>query len=316
MKAIEVNKLSKTFGHLVAVDHISFEVEEGEIFGFLGSNGAGKTTTIMMLATALNPTCGSATVCEHDILEDRAEVRKSIGIVFEEMSLDVRLTGRENLDFHTRMYHLDKKTRKERVSRALELVGLKSKQDILVKYYSGGMQRRLEIARGMLTYPKVLFLDEPTLGLDVQTRRMLWDYAKKLNREFGTTILLSTHYVEEADYLCDRIAILEQGKIVVIATLEGLKDSFGESLLSVKLSQGSSDDLAKLLSQEDWVREINQRDGWLRLSVGSKGTKIPEVVRLAKEHGFAISSVSQHKPSLEDAFLHYVGKKLEGEQHE
>lgn len=316
MKAIKVKNLTKTFGHLVAVDHISFEVEEGEIFGFLGSNGAGKTTTMMMLATALNPTSGTATVCGYDIVAERNKIRKSIGILFEELSLDINLTGRENLDFHARIYQLDKKSREERVSRALELVGLRSKQNILVKYYSGGMQRRLEIARGMLNYPKVLFLDEPTLGLDVQTRRLLWDYAKRLNGESGTTILLSTHYVEEADYLCNRVAILEQGKIVVMATPQVLKDSLGGSLLSVKLSHGSTSDMAKLLREVSWVKRINQRDSWLELSIGSEGAKIPEIVRLAEGHGFAVSSISQYKPSLEDVFLHYVGKKLKDEKSE
>ena len=316
MKAIEVNNLTKIFGQLVAVDNISFEVEQGEIFGFLGPNGAGKTTTIMMLATALNPTSGTATVYGHDIIEGRNEVRESIAVVFEELSLDINLTGKENLDFHARMYHLDRETREKRVSRALELVGLKSKQNILVKHYSGGMQRRLEIARGMLNYPKVLFLDEPTLGLDVQTRRMLWDYAKELNREFGTTILLTTHYVEEADYLCGRIAILDLGKIVVTATPERLKASLGDSLLSIKLSQGLANDMAKLLRQVAWVHKINQRDGWVELSIASEETKIPEIVKLAKRHGFVISSLRQYKPSLEDAFLHYVGKELKSEQHE
>ena len=315
MKAIEVKNLTRTFGHVVAVDHISFEVEEGEIFGFLGANGAGKTTTIMMLTTALNPTSGNATVCGHDIVKDRNELRKYMAVVFEELSLDTDLTARENLDFHARMYHIPRRVREERVSRALELVGLKGKQNMLVKHYSGGMQRRLEIARAMVNQPRILFLDEPTLGLDVQTRRMLWDYARKLNRESGTTVLLTTHYVEEADYLCDRLAILEQGKILVTDTPEGLKSSLGDSLLSVKLLQGA-DGLAKLLREVKWVKEVNQRDGWLDLSVESGETKIPEVARLAKEHGFAISSVSQHKPSLEDAFLHYAAKRLEDKTYE
>lgn len=315
MKAIEVRNLTKIFGHLVAVDHISFEVEEGEIFGFLGANGAGKTTTIMMLATARTPTSGTATVSGYDITRDGSKIRESIAVVFEELSLDVDLTGRENLDFHARMYHIPKKTREERISRVLELVGLRTKQNMLVKHYSGGMQRRLEIARAMLNQPRILFLDEPTLGLDVQTRRMLWDYAKKLNKESGTTILLTTHYVEEADYLCDRVAILEQGKILVTDTPGGLKNSLGDSLLSVKLLQGA-DELAKLLKEVNWVKEVNQHDGWLELTVGSEGTRIPEIVRLSREHGFAISSISQHKPSLEDAFLHYVGRKLEDKNHE
>jgi len=315
MKAIEVRDLTKIFGHLVAVDHISFEVEEGEIFGFLGANGAGKTTTIMMLATARIPTSGTATVSGYDITRDGSKIRESIAVVFEELSLDVDLTGRENLDFHARMYHVPGGVREERVSQALELVGLRTKQNMLVKHYSGGMQRRLEIARGMLNQPRILFLDEPTLGLDVQTRRVLWDYARKLNRESGTTILLTTHYVEEADYLCDRIAILEQGKILVTDTPGGLKSSLGDSLLSVKLSQGGGE-LAGLLKGLNWVKEVNQHDGWLELRISSEGTKIPEIVRLSREHGFAISSIGQHKPSLEDAFLHYVGRKLEDKNHE
>jgi ABC-2 type transport system ATP-binding protein len=315
MKAVEVKDLTRAFGSLVAVDHISFEVEEGEIFGILGANGAGKTTTIMMLATALRPTSGSAAVCGYDIIRDRAELRKAIGVVFEELSLDIDLTARENLDFHARMYHIPGKARGERISRALELVGLRGKQDMLVKHYSGGMQRRLEIARGMLNEPRVLFLDEPTLGLDVQTRRMLWDYARKLNRERATTILLTTHYVEEADYLCDRVAILERGKIVVADTLQRLKSSLGDSLLFVKLPQGSGG-LAELLKGVDWIKKVTPRDGGLELTAGGEGTKIPQLVKLARDNGLAISSISQRKPSLEDVFLRYAGKKLEGEKND
>jgi len=236
MKAIIADNLTKMFGHLVAVDHISFEIEEGEIFGFLGANGAGKTSTVMMLATALNLSSGIATVCGYDIRKDRDKVRECIGIVFQELSLDIYLTGRENMDFHARLYHLPKEVRDEKISQALHLVGLKDKQNILVKNYSGGMQRRLEIARGMLSSPKVLFLDEPTLGLDVQTRRLLWDYVVRLNKESGTTVLLNTHYIEEADYLCHRIAILEHGKIVAVDTPKALKNSLGSSVFSIKLA--------------------------------------------------------------------------------
>jgi ABC-2 type transport system ATP-binding protein len=317
MKAIVADNLTKRFGHLVAVDHISFEVEEGEIFGFLGANGAGKTSTIMMLATALNPSSGTATVCGYDVVRERDKVRESIGIVFEELSLDIDLTAKENLDFHARLYHLPKKLRDEGISQALDLVGLKDKQNILVKYYSGGMQRRLEIARGMLNSPKVLFLDEPTLGLDVQTRRLLWDYAKKLNKEAGTAILLNTHYVEEADYLCDRVAILEHGKITVVDTPKALKDSLGSSVLSIRFPQGAlANEFASLLNGMSWVKKIHQHDAHLELTVGNKGMKIPEVVRLARQHGLVISSIAEHKPSLEDVFLHYVGKKLPDEEHE
>lgn len=317
MNAIGVDNLTKTFGHLVAVDHISFEVEEGEVFGFLGANGAGKTSTIMMLATALNPTSGTATVCGYDIIRERDRVRESIGIVFEDLSLDPNLTGSENLDFHARLYHLPRKVGDERISEALDLVELKDKQNVLVKYYSGGMQRRLEIARGMLNSPRVLFLDEPTLGLDVQTRRLLWDYAKRLNKETGTTILLNTHYVEEADYLCNRIAILEHGQIVTVDTPKALKDSLGSSVLSIRFPQGAlANEFAGLLSGMSWVKKIHRHDAQLEVSVGNKGMKIPEVVRLARQHGFVISAIGEQKPSLEDVFLHYVGKKLQGEEHE
>ncbi len=317
MKAIKVDSLTKTFGHLVAVDHISFEVGEGEVFGFLGANGAGKTSTIMMLATALNPTSGTATVCGYDIIRERDRVRESIGIVFEDLSLDPNLTGSENLDFHARLYHLPREVGDERISEALDLVELKDKQNVLVKYYSGGMRRRLEIARGMLNSPRVLFLDEPTLGLDVQTRRLLWNYAKRLNKESSTTILLNTHYVEEADYLCHRVAILEHGKIVAVDTPRALKDSLGSSMLSIKLPQGAlANEFAGMLNGMNWVKEIHQHDAQLEVSVGDKGMKIPEVVRLARQHGFVISAIGEHKPSLEDVFLHYVGKKLEGEEHE
>jgi ABC-2 type transport system ATP-binding protein len=317
MKAIVADNLTRRFGHLVAVDHISFEIEEGEIFGFLGANGAGKTTTIMMLATALNPSSGTATVCGYDIVKERDKVRESIGIVFEELSLDIDLTAKENLDFHARLYHLPKKVRDEGISQALDLVGLKDKQNILVKHYSGGMQRRLEIARGMLNSPKVLFLDEPTLGLDVQTRRLLWDYAKRLNKEAGTAILLNTHYVEEADYLCDRVAVLEHGKIAVVDTPKALKDSLGSSVLSIRFPQGASaNEFASLLNGMNWVKKVTQHDAQLELTVGDKGMKIPEVVRLARQHGLVVSSIAEHKPSLEDVFLHYVGKKLQDEEHE
>jgi ABC-2 type transport system ATP-binding protein len=317
MKAIRADNLTKMFGHLVAVDHISFEVEEGEVFGFLGANGAGKTSTIMMLATALNPSSGTATVCGYDIVRERDKVRESIGIVFEALSLDTNLTAKENLDFHAILYHLPKKMRDERISQALDLVELKDKQNILVKYYSGGMQRRLEIARGMLNSPRVLFLGEPTLGLDVQTRRLLWDYAKRLNKEAGTTILLNTHYVEEADYLCDRVAILEHGKIVMVDTPKALKDLLGSSVLSIRFPQGDlANEFAGLLDGMDWVKKIQQHDAQLELSVGNKGMKVPEVVRLARQHGFVISAIGEHKPSLEDVFLHYVGKKLQGGEHE
>ncbi len=317
MEAIKANKLTRVFDHLLAVDHISFEVEEGEIFAFLGANGAGKTTTIMMLATALNPSSGTASVCGFAVIKELNRGRESIGIVFEEPSLDIDLSGKENLDFHARMYHLGEKMRRERIARALDLVGLKGEQNMLVKHYSGGMQRRLEIARGMLNEPRVLFLDEPTLGLDVQTRRMLWNYARELNRESGTTILLNTHYIEEADYLCDRVAVLERGKIVAMDSSARLKRSLGDSLILMELSRKAlGEELVKMLSKLDWVSKVAQRNGLVELSIRGGGVRIPQVVRWARDHGFALSSIVEREPSLEDVFLHYTGRKLQQEDHE
>jgi len=315
MKAIETNGLTKVYGDLVAVDHVSLQVDEGEVFGLLGANGAGKTSIMMMLATALNPTAGSALVAGHDIVKERDRVRESIAMVFQELSLDVYLTGRENLDFHARLHRLPGESRDERIAEALDLVDLGEKGDVLVKFYSGGMQRRLEIARVMLTRPRLLFLDEPTLGLDVQTRRLLWDYAKRLNRESGTTMLLNTHYVEEADYLCGRVAMLDGGRIVATGSPQSLKATVGNSLLSVKASnEASAAWLAELLAGMDWVEGIDRHDSQLQVRMGGERARIPEVVRLARTHGFAISSVGEHRPSLEDVFLHYAGRGLEGEE--
>jgi ABC-2 type transport system ATP-binding protein len=231
MLAIETRNLTKEFNGLIAVNNVSFEVKEDEIFSLLGPNGAGKTTTIKMLATLLKPTKGEAKVWGYDVLKQRDEVRNSIGIVFQEPALDNRLTGYENLDFHARLYGLDSKTRKKRIQEVLNLVELEDKANVIVRNYSGGMQRRLEIARGLMHYPKVLFLDEPTLGLDPQTRHRIWDYILKLNQKEKITIILTTHYMEEADYLCQRVGIIDFGKIVALDTPQNLKNIFKKSSL-------------------------------------------------------------------------------------
>jgi len=231
MLAIETKNLTKEFNGLIAVNNVSFEVKESEIFSLLGPNGAGKTTTIKMLATLLTPTKGEAKVCGFDILKQRDGVRNSIGIVFQEPALDNRLTGYENLDFHARLYGLDSKTRKIRIKEVLNLVELEDKANVIVRNYSGGMQRRLEIARGLMHYPKVLFLDEPTLGLDPQTRHRIWDYILKLNQKEKITIILTTHYMEEADYLCQRVGIIDFGKIVALDTPQNLKTVFKKPTL-------------------------------------------------------------------------------------
>ena len=241
---IEVKKLSKIFESgqtkVEAVKGISFSVKKGEIFGFLGPNGAGKTTTLNMLSTLLFPTSGTATIVGNDISKDPDNVRRSIGMVFQDMSLDVDLTGYENLDLHAIMYGVERKLAKERIDQMLEIVDLKDKQKEYVKNYSGGMKRRLEIARGLLHYPKVLFLDEPTIGLDPQTRRSIWEHIKKLNKEYQITIILTTHYMDEADELCDRICIIDHGEIIALGTSEELKKELKGDVISLEFEDTKS----------------------------------------------------------------------------
>ncbi len=255
MAIIKVNELTKVFnGDIRAVDGISFEVEEGELLGFLGPNGAGKTTTLNMLSTLLKPTSGTAIVNGHDISEDPDSVRRSIGFVFQDPTLDIELTGRENLDFHGRLYGLKRKVREERIKEMLEVVQLTDRADDFVKTYSGGMKRRLEIARGLLHYPKVLFLDEPTLGLDPQTRRAIWEHIQRLNEEEKVTIILTTHYTEEADHLCNRIQIIDFGKLVAVGTPEDLKSRLEGDIVSLTFKDPAH--LMKvhpLFQKKDWV---------------------------------------------------------------
>ena len=313
MNAIKTEKLTKEFGNLVAVDNIDLEIEVGELFGLLGPNGAGKTTFIKMLATLLRPTSGKAHVWEHDISKDQNAVRRSIGIVFQDPSVDSKLTGKENLDFHARMYRLNKELREKRVREVLELVGLEDKTKVLLENYSGGMQRRLEIARGLMHYPNVLFLDEPTLGLDAQTRRNIWDYIKKLNEEEEVTIVMTTHYMEEADYLCDRVAIIDHGSIVALDTPKNLKNIIGADVISLNVTEGM-DRFINVLKRFDWVKKITEHDGFIDICVEEGETKIPEIVITAQREGISIKSVSLHEPTLEDVFLQFTGRTIREEE--
>ena len=256
---IEVSGLTKVFnGTVRAVDEISFAVKEGEILGFLGPNGAGKTTTLNMLSTLLKPTNGTATVDGHDIVEEPDAVRRSIGYVFQDPTLDIELTGRENLDFHGRLYSINRSLRKQRIKEMLEIVKLADRADNLVKTYSGGMKRRLEIARGLLHHPKVLFLDEPTLGLDPQTRRSIWEHIQRLNQEKKITIILTTHYTEEADYLCGRILIIDFGKIVALDTPEKLKAQLEGDVVSLTFKAPEMiPKVRPLFEKKEWIRRIH-----------------------------------------------------------
>lgn len=309
MDAIKVNNLTKKFNGLVAVDNLSFSVKAGELFGLLGPNGAGKTTIINMLSTLLKPSSGHGEVASFDILNDKDDVRRSIGVVFQEPALDTKLTGKENLEFHAMMYAIGREERKRRIKEVLGLVELSDKARVLVENYSGGMKRRLEIARGLIHRPKVLFLDEPTLGLDTQTRRHIWDYIKKLNEEHKVTIILTTHYMEEADYLCKRVAIIDYGKIVALDSPDKLKDILGGDVVSLEI-EGEADSLLSRLRQLDWIKTLTTHNNHLSLTMEKGERRIPELINIAHKNGTSVLSVYLRKPSLEDVFLHFTGRTI------
>lgn len=307
--AISLRGLTKRFGDLVAVDSVDLEIAKGELFGLLGPNGAGKTTLIKMLTTMLRPTEGEARVWGYNVANERNEVRSSIGVVFQDPSIDNMLTGRENLDFHGRMYGMDGSLRKKRINEVLELVDLTDKADIKMEDYSGGMQRRLEIARGLMHHPKVLFLDEPTLGLDAQTRRYIWKYVEEMNAREGVTIVLTTHYMEEADYLCDRVAIVDNGRIVALDTSKNLKDLIGADTITLEVQSGG-DALLQSLKSVDWIKSTGTSNGTIELRVDHAQARIPEVMIEAYKNEALIKSVGLHEPTLEDVFLKFTGKKI------
>jgi len=292
-----------------AVDNISFTVDAGELFGLLGPNGAGKTTTINILSTLLDATSGYGSVFGFDVSRNKHEVRKNIGVVFQEIALDVKLTGKENLEFHARMYGMGKDERREKVKEVLELVELTDKANVLVETYSGGMKRRLEIARGLVHKPNVLFLDEPTLGLDAQPRRSNWEYIKKLNCESDVTIILTSHYMEEADFLCERIAIMDNGKFVASGSPEKLKDVLGGDVVSLEV-EGDDGNLITHLKNLDWIETLTKHEGVLSLTLEKGERRIPELITAAQNHDVKVACVHLRKPSLEDVFLHYTGRTI------
>ncbi|AKB19335.1 MULTISPECIES: ATP-binding cassette domain-containing protein [unclassified Methanosarcina] len=306
MSSIIIKELTKKFGEFTAVDRVSFSVEPGELFGLLGPNGAGKTTILNMLTTLLLPTAGDAEIAGYGLIRDPGEIRNSIGIIFQDPSLDIGLTGRENLEFHAMMYNIGSDERKKRIWEVLDVVGLADKADILVENYSGGMKRRLEIARGLIHYPKVLFLDEPTLGLDAQTRRSIWDHIRNLNRNYGTSVILTTHYMEEADYLCDRIAIIDHGKIIALDTPSGLKNCLRGDCVSLTI-EGRIELIAAALEEKEWVKEIVPNGKTLDVILSDYGKNIPYIFQTAGNLGIGISSINFSKPSLEDVFLRLTG---------
>lgn len=309
MSTIIVKELTKKFGKFTAVDSVSFSVEIGELFGLLGPNGAGKTTILNMLTTLLLPTAGDAEIAGYDLRRDPDGIRNNIGIIFQDPSLDIGLTGRENLEFHAMMYNIGSDERKKRIREVLDVVGLADKAEILVENYSGGMKRRLEIARGLVHYPKVLFLDEPTLGLDAQTRRSIWDHIRNLNRNYGTSVILTTHYMEEADYLCDRIAIIDHGKIIALNTPSGLKKCLRGDCVSLTI-EGRIDLIAAALGEKEWVKEIIQNEKMLDVIISDYEKNIPDIFQTASNLGIGISSINFSKPSLEDVFIRLTGSTI------
>lgn len=303
MPIIRVENLTKQFGAITAVNDVSFEVDEGTIFGFLGPNGAGKTTTINILCTLLLPTSGMAFISGHDCVKEPSEVRKSIGIVFQDTTLDKDLTAYENLMFHAYLYDVKRIERKKRIDDALHFVGLYERRNDLVKKFSGGMKRRLEVARGLIHKPRILFLDEPTLGLDPQTRANLWEFIVELPRKHNVTIFMTTHYMEEAE-VCDRIAIIDNGKIITTGTPDELKKTVGGDVIYIKTSDNKK---AKLEIEKLFNADVSEKDGELFFTSLRGDACIPEII---KTIGETVLSVRLQRPTLNDVFLKMTGKEI------
>jgi ABC-2 type transport system ATP-binding protein len=301
--AIEVSNLQKSFGVVEAVRGVSFEVAAGEVFGFLGPNGAGKTTTINMLCTLARPTAGSARVAGHDVVRERDDVRRHIGLVFQDPTLDGYLTAEQNLRLHAELYGVDSALVPDRMRQVLDMVGLWERRDATVMTFSGGMRRRLEIARGFLHSPRVLFLDEPTIGLDPQTRSSIWSYIAQLQEREEITIFMTTHYMDEAEF-CDRIAIMDQGEIVVLDTPEALKAQVGADRVRI---QTEDDDAAIAALAERFGLEATMSEGAVTFFVPSGEEFVP---RLFAELGIGIRSVSVSRPTLDDVFMSHTGTTI------
>lgn len=311
---IDVRNLSKSFnGKIKAVDDVSFTVKEGEIFAFLGPNGAGKTTTINILTTLLKPTSGTATVCGYDILKASNEVRRNIGVVPQEYTADEELTGYDNIILCADLYGIPRSVSKERAEELLQLVELEAAKKRKVNTYSGGMRRRLELACGLINHPRLLFLDEPTLGLDVQTRAAVWEYIRKLKDEFGMTLFMTTHYLEEADNLCDTIAIIDNGKIITIGAPKELKDNLGGDIIELGIVE-TSQDLSESISKVSKVKEVKQvTPGEYRIKAECGEEVAPLIIDEIRTKGYHVNRISLTKPTLDQVYLELTGKLLREE---
>ena len=306
---IEVKDLVKVYnGSIRAVDGISFEVAEGEVFGFLGPNGAGKTTTIKILTTLLLPTSGECKVCGYDVVKQPTEVRRSIGLVPQELTVDDDLTGRENMMLQAVLYGVELRLAKERIDELLHLVNLEEAAERMVKTYSGGMRKRLELAEGLIHRPKVLFLDEPTLGLDIQTRTTMWDHIRELRKSSNMTVFMTTHYLEEADSLCDRIGIIDKGKIMAMDTPQKLKESLGGDVISLKV--GGDVDYTGAIQSVEGVLSVKKEDGSYRVKVLSGETVTAPLLQEISKSGGKVTHVTLERPNMDQVFLEYTGKSL------
>jgi ABC-2 type transport system ATP-binding protein len=307
---IVVKGLTKVFNHnLTAVDHIDFNVKRGEIFGFLGPNGAGKTTTIKMLITVARPTAGSAEILGGDIAKQSMDVRGAIGVVPQEYTADEDLTAMENILLCADLYGIPRQVSKKRAMDLLNLVELTAFKDKRVQTFSGGMRRRLELACGLINRPKVLFLDEPTLGLDVQTRAATWNYVKMLKKEYGMTLFLTTHYLEEADALCDRIAIIDHGKIVVTGSPSELKDSLGGDIITLSI-QKEQEDITELIKKVEHVKEVKKENGGYIIKSANGELTAPLIIEALRKNGHVVTKLSLTKPTLNEVYMQYTGRSM------
>ncbi len=313
MPAIEAENLRKVFGNVVAVDGISFSVEEGELFGLLGPNGAGKTTTINVLTTLIKPTSGSARVWGFDVRTEASKVRSVIGLVPQDLTVDDELTGIENLKLMASLYHVPKDVAERRIEEVLELVDLKEASKRKVETYSGGMRKRLELAAALIHRPKVLFLDEPTLGLDVQTRMHIWDYIRRLVREEQLTVLMTTHYMEEADANCDRIAVIDRGKIMAIGSPRELKAAHGSDVVELEV-QGNGIDLHSLVGGVRGVLDLRVEGSRATLKVSRGEEVLPELVGRLISGGVIVKRIEMRRPTLDEVFVNLTGRSIREEQ--
>ncbi|MGA2410722.1 MAG: ATP-binding cassette domain-containing protein [Candidatus Binataceae bacterium] len=312
--AIQARELTKRFGDFAAVDHVSFEVGRGELFGLLGPNGAGKTTLSRMLTTLITPTSGEASVAGEDVNRAPARVRERIGVIPQALTSDLDLTGWENVDIYGEFYGIARRARRERAQRLLAMVGLSERANDLVATYSGGMRRRLEIARGLIHSPEVLFLDEPTIGLDPQSRLAVWELLGRLRAETGLTISLTTHYMDEAEILCDRIAIVDGGKIIAIGTTAELKAMVkGSDRIEMEIKNGDRAAIVALIRAQPYVLEVKDDDGKLAVAVDDGAHVMPRLIAAIDNLPAELSSIRLERMSLEDVFIRFTGKRLRDE---